>query len=220
MRCLRATLLSFSNFLTSSFLTPNLLAITICSLTITTFSFAAPQDRILGPVVSRELVQLPAGVPLKAQAQYDRGPVDPALKLTYMTLLTVPSATQQKALDRLLAQQQDRRSPLYHKWLTPEQYADRFALSRNDVLKICTWLTAQGFTVFNVAPSRNLIAFSGTAAQVASVFQTEIHNFNVDGENHFSNVRPPSVPTALTDVVVGIGGFRFPAKASQHSPPP
>src|ERR1700730_8403682 len=156
MRCVRATLLSLSNSLTSNFSKT-----VICSLTITTLSFAAPQDRILGPIVSQQQVQLPTGVPLKAQAQYDQGPVDPALKLTYMTLLTAPSVTQQKALDRLLAQQQDRRSPLYHKWVTPEQYADSFGLSRNDILKICTWLTAEGVTVLNVAPSRNLIAFSG-----------------------------------------------------------
>ena len=36
---------------------------------------------------------------------------------------------QQAALDRLLADQQTPSSPNYHKWLTPEQYADRFGLS-------------------------------------------------------------------------------------------
>jgi hypothetical protein len=79
---------------------------------LSNLSFGAAQDRILSPIVSREMVPLPGGVPLKAQPQFDQGAVDPALKLGYMTVLTAPSASQQKALDRLLAQQQDRRSPL------------------------------------------------------------------------------------------------------------
>jgi trimeric autotransporter adhesin len=69
----------------------------------------------------------------QALPQYDQGPVDPAMKLGTMTLLTVPTAAQQKAITQLLAQQQDRKSPNYHKWITAEQYADRFGLSQNDI---------------------------------------------------------------------------------------
>src|SRR5208337_4057672 len=111
-------------------------------------------DRITGPIVSSQLIKLSAGVPRRAQPQYDRGPVDPSFKLSYMTLLTVPPASQQKAVDRLLAQQQDPRSPLYHQWLTPEQYADRFGLSLNDVQKITGWLQSQGFSIREVARGR------------------------------------------------------------------
>jgi subtilase family serine protease len=207
MRCLRAALLSFPNLMAPNFLKLSFVKLAICTLIFSTLAFAAAQDRILGPIDSRQLRQLPAGVPLRAKPQFDQGPVDPSFKLSYIALFTVPSATQQVALDQLLGQQQDRRSPLYHKWLTPEQYADRFALNQNDVQKIATWLTSQGFTIIKVAPSRNLIAFRGSAAQVASVFQTEIHNFNVDGENHFSNIGPPSIPTALSNVVAGFGGL-------------
>jgi hypothetical protein len=202
MRPARATLVPFS-----SLLTPALLAIIFAIFTLSNLSFGAAQDRIASPIVSHQMVQLPAGVPLKAQRQFDQGAVDPALKLDYMTLLTVPSAIQQKALDRLLMQQQDRRSPLYHKWLTPSQYANRFGLSTNDVQKIAAWLQSQGFTVIHVAPSRNLIAFSGTAELAAKAFQTEIHTFSMEGETHFSNIQRPSIPAALSGVISGIGGL-------------
>ena len=99
------------------------------ALSFSIFSFAATPDRVTGPVAG-QLIKLPGGVPLKAQAQYDQGPVDPALKLSYMTLLTVPSASQQEALKQLVAQQQERSSPLYHQWLTPEQYACLLYTSR------------------------------------------------------------------------------------------
>jgi subtilase family serine protease len=172
-----------------------------------TLSFAAAPDRITGPVASGQLVRLSAGVPIKAQAQFDQGSVDPSLKLSYMTLLTVPSASQQKAIDQLLAQQQDRRSPLYHKWLTPEQYADRFGLSPNDIQKLTTWLQSQGFSVQNVARARNFIVFSGTAGQAQTAFQTQIHNFSINGQTNFSNIIPISVPTALAGVVSGVRGL-------------
>jgi hypothetical protein len=189
----------------------------LCILMFSTFSFAAAPDRIAGPIVAQQLTKLSAGVPLKAQPEYDQGPVDPSLKLSYMTLLTVPSASQQKAISRLLAQQQDTRSPLYHKWLTPEQYADRFGLSPNDIKKITAWLQSQGFSIVNVARGRNFIVFSGTAAQAESVFQTEIHNFEVDGEKHFSNTTPASIPTALSGVVSAVRGFNnFRLKSQTH----
>jgi subtilase family serine protease len=178
----------------------------LCVLILSTLSFAAPPDRITGPIVSSQLVKLSAGVPMRAPGT-DQGRVDPSLKLGYMTLLTVPSASQQEAINQLLSQQQDPNSPLYHQWLTPEQYADRFGLSPNDIQKLTAWLQSQGFTVVSVARGRNFIVFSGTAAQAEAVFQTEIHNFDVGGKKHFSNITAPSIPAALSGIVTGIRGL-------------
>ena len=209
MRPLPSALLSLCNSSTTKLLTTIL-----CFLIFSTLSFAAAPDRITSPVVSSQLIRLSAGVPMRAQPQYDRGAVDPSLKLNYMTLLTVPSASQRKALDQLLAQQQNPHSPLYHKWLTPEQYADRFGLSPNDIQKLTTWLQSQGFRVQNVARGRNWIVFSGTAAQAEKTFQTEIHNFDADGNARFSNTTPASIPAALSGVVTGIRGLsNFPWKS-------
>jgi hypothetical protein len=195
----------------------NLSTLILCIVIFSTFSFAAPPNRVTAPIVAAQTVRLTAGVPMQARPEFDLGAVEPSLKMSYMTLLTVPSASQQKAISRLLAQQQDPRSPLYHKWLTPEQYADRFGLSPNDVKRLTDWLQSQGFSIVNVARSRNFIAFSGTAAQAESAFQTEIHNFDVAGEEHFSNVIPPSIPAALSGVVSAVRGFNnFRPKSQAH----
>jgi len=183
-------------------------------------AFAAT-DRISGAIVPTERIRLTAGVPMRAQPQFDRGAVDPLLKLSYMTLLTVPSPSQSKALDQLLAQQQDPQSSLYHKWLTPAQYAERFGLSPNDIRKITLWLQSEGFTVLDVARARNFVVFSGTAAQAESAFLTPIHTFDVEGERHFSNTTSPSVPAALSGIVTGIRGlsnFRPKSRAIHAKP--
>src|SRR5271155_1078068 len=105
-----------------------------------TLCFGAQPDRITGPIDSSSTVALAKSLHPKAQPQYDQGAVDPAMKLTYITMLMAPSQSQQKSLDQLLAQQQDRSSPLYHKWLTPQQFADRFGLSQSDLNKVTGWL--------------------------------------------------------------------------------
>jgi subtilase family serine protease len=165
------------------------------------------QQRITGPVGSGQMVPLLGHVSRKADPQYDQGRVEPSFQLNDVTLLTLPSASQQKALSLLVAEQQDRSSPNYHKWLTPEEYADRFGLSANDVAKISTWLKSQGLSVVSVARGRNWIVFSGTASQIESAFRTEIHSYNVKGDMHFANATPPSIPAALSGVVTGIRGL-------------
>ncbi|HEY6303726.1 MAG TPA: protease pro-enzyme activation domain-containing protein [Terriglobales bacterium] len=221
MQSSRPALPTSSKPSTSKLSTSDLLTLVFCILILSTLSFAAAPDRITGPIASSQPMRLSAGVPMKARPQYDQGPVDPALKLGYMTLLTVPSASQQKAITRLLLQQQDPHSPQYHRWLTPDQYADRFGLSPSDVQKLTTWLQSQGFTVVRVARARNFIVFSGTAAQAETAFQTQIHNFDIDGEKRFSNVVPPSIPAALTGIVTGIRGLsNFPLRShALHAKP-
>ena len=172
-----------------------------------TLSFAAAPDRINGALSGGPTVTLHGNVHRNAQPQFDQGPANPALKLGYVTLLTVPTASQQTALRQLLADQQNPKSPNFRKWLTPEQYADRFGLSAADVQKITTWLQSEGFKVVNVARSRNWIAFSGTAAQVQSAFGTEFHRYNVNGEMHVANATAPRIPAALSGVVVGMRGL-------------
>src|SRR5947209_3563440 len=169
--------------------------------------FAIPPDRIAGAIDSGERFTLPEHIHVNAQPRFDQGPVEPSFRHEYMTLMTVPSASQQKALDRLLVEQQDPASAHYHHWLTPEQYADRFGLSQGDARKIAEWLHSKGFKIERVARGRNWIAFSGNALQIQSAFQTEIHRYNVLGEPHFANSTAPAIPAGLRGIVTGLRGL-------------
>jgi subtilase family serine protease len=179
--------------------------------------FAAQPDRIAGPINSSQMVALAKSVHPTAKAQYDQGPVDPALNLSYITMLMAPSASQQSGLELLLEQQQDRRSPNYHKWLTPQQFGDQFGLSQSDMDKITNWLKSQGFQILSAGGARNSIVFSGTAAQAQSAFRTEIHNYEVAGTQHFANSTPLMIPAALNGIVGSVMGLHsfFPKPASQ-----
>jgi subtilase family serine protease len=176
-------------------------------LTVALFSslsYAVSPDRIPGAIDSSNVVELKNHVSLLARPQYDQGPVATS-QIMHVTMMFVPTAQQEQALQALLAEQQDRKSPQYHKWLSVGQYADQFGLSTADMQKISAWLQAQGFKVSYVANGRDFISFQGTAGQVESVFRTQIHNYNVNGKMHFANVTSPFIPAALSGIV---GGFR------------
>ncbi|MGA3349181.1 MAG: protease pro-enzyme activation domain-containing protein [Candidatus Sulfotelmatobacter sp.] len=179
--------------------------------------FAAQPDRITGAIDSNARVALAHSLHAEAQPQYDQGTVAPSYKLGYMTLVMAPSATQQKALNLLLTQQQDRTSPNYHKWMSPAQYADSFGLTQNDIQKLTAWLKSEGFVVQSVGGGRNTVVFSGTAGQVQSAFGTEIHNYRVNGKNHVANATPVMIPSVLNGVVASVMGLHnfFPHPTSR-----
>ena len=164
---------------------------------------SAPTDRIAVPIAGSPAVWLEGNVRPMFQPENDMGPVDGFLKLENISLMFKLTASQQADLTALLAEQQDPSSPNYHHWLTPEQYADRFGLSPNDINQVVAWLQAQGFTITQTARGRTWVSFSGTAAQVQAAFQTEIHNFSLHGQTYFANASEPAVPAALADVVLG-----------------
>jgi hypothetical protein len=176
----------------------------VFSLTPFSFTQSPGKDRIVWAIDDSSRVTLQGNVRPMFRPENDMGPVEGSFKLENISLMFKLTESQQADLTALLEEQQDPSSPNYHHWLTPEQYADRFGLSQNDIEQVAAWLPAQGFTVTQTARSRNWVSFSGTAAQVQAAFQTEIHNFSLNGETYYANATEPSVPSALADVVLGI----------------
>jgi hypothetical protein len=179
----------------------------VCWLGGNFFAQAPKQDRIVGPIGESSPVWLHGNIRPMFQPENDQGPVADSLKLENITLTFKPTEEQQANLTALLAEQQDPSSPLYHLWLTPEQYAESFGLSANDVAAVVAWLQAQGFSGIQTARSRRWVSFSGTAAQVQSTFHAEIHNYSVDGQTYYGPASEPAVPAALADVVQGLGSL-------------
>ena len=157
-------------------------------------------------IESAERVPLKGHIHPLLRAAQDMGAIDPAQKLS-LSLVFAPSATQQAALQQLLQDQQNPNSPAYHKWITPDQFAEAYGLSAAQVETVRVWLNSVGIALREVAPSRNRISFDATAAQTQSLFSVEIRHYNVNGELHYANNIEPSVPQALSGLVVGIRGL-------------
>lgn len=167
----------------------------------------AQRNRLPGPIQSRERVTMPGQVPGQLRSASDDGPVEAGFVLPDITLVLRPSDAQQADLDNLLAEQQDPESPSYHKWLTPEEFAQRFGASPDDIARISEWLRQQGLQVLNVARARNSIEVRGTVQAVRQAFSTEIHRYRADGERHFANSTDPAIPAELSAMVAAIQGL-------------
>lgn len=139
-----------------------------------------------------------------AIAANDMGPADDGLRFEQMILSLKPDATQTTALNRFLLAAHDRASPQSNRWMTPQDFEQHFGVAANDLTKITTWLTAQGFTINDIPLGNRAIIFSGTVAQVRATFHTEIHRYLVSGKYHFSNTSEPQIPAALASVVDGV----------------
>ena len=164
-------------------------------------------DRILEPVDASRWSVMRGHLRPVARAQFDRGELDPATRLGRVTMFFSRTVGQEADLLALLDQQQDRASANYHRWLSPEEFADRFGLTQGDLDKIVAWLQAQGLTVEQVSRSRTWVAFSGSARQVETALRTDLRRYAVRGETHFAASREPSLPSAFGSVVLGFRGL-------------
>src|ERR1700674_74781 len=140
----------------------------------------------------------------KARAEFDRGAVADSQPVTRILLVLQRSAEQEAALRQLMEEQQSKNSPNYHAWLTPEQFGKQYGPADADVQAVTDWLTSHGFQNVKVTKGKTVVEFSGNAGQVRKAFATEIHKYNVNGEEHFANASDPQIPAALAPVVRGI----------------
>jgi subtilase family serine protease len=107
-------------------------------------------------------------------------------------------------LTQLEADIQNRDSPSYHRWLTPQQFAANFGPTTQQMQAVSTWLRSRGLMVTATDPLARAVRFTGLYWQVKKALGTTILN---DGVN-YANVTDPQVPAELAPTIVSIEGLR------------
>lgn len=170
------------------------------------------------------LVRLPGHVSTLARPEYDLGEAAASLRMSGLQLVLAKTPAQEAALEKLIADQQDPRSPQYHHWLTPAEFGARFGASDATIAALSEWLTSQGLKVGTVPAGRSYLPFTGTKAQVEAALHTQIHAFNIKGVRHYSNITDPSIPATFKGVIAVIGGLNdfhpTPGVRTQRATPP
>jgi subtilase family serine protease len=164
----------------------------------------APKPRISSEVTNSAQSTLKGSLHPLALAQNDAGRMPSSARIKGISIYFSRSAAQQLDLEALIAAQQDPSSPLYHHWLTPDEFAARFGMTQSDIEKVQSWLQQQGFSIDSIARSRNMIRFSGTVGQVESAFSTQMHYYQSDGAKHYAPSTPLSIPAAIAPTVSGV----------------
>jgi kumamolisin len=101
--------------------------------------------------------------------------------------------------------------PLYGRYLTPEQFGDRFGPSAADYTVLVEWAKANGLKINEENRSRTTLSVRGTAGQFERLFKTLINNYRgPDGREFFSASIAPTAPEAFSgrvESVIGLSSY-------------
>jgi pseudomonalisin len=185
-------------------------------LNFTAYAQSPERSRVTTVIDDRRTVSLTGNLHFLARAEFDAGLASPDHRMERMILVLQPDRSQQASLDALIEAQHDQNSPEYHRWLTPDTFAERFGISQDDVDRVTAWLGRHGFDIEEVPAGRRSIVFSGSVAQVANAFHTSIHRYNDRGALHHANSTDPQIPEALSGVVLGAVTHHDFQRAAMH----
>jgi len=99
------------------------------------------------------------------------------------------------ALDALLAQIYDPQSPMYHHYLTAQQFTDNYAPTQQEYDAVVAWAQSKGLQVTATSPNRRVIDVDGSVATINRAFNVLMNSYqdNEHGRNFHAPDREPSV---------------------------
>jgi subtilase family serine protease len=133
------------------------------------------------------------------------GPADPAQRMDVQIVLADPKLAEERALANAVV---DPHSAQYHQFLSPAQYAEKFALAPAVRDRALGWLRDAGLDAREQSGLGDLISASGTVTQLQKLFDLHLGNYRVGDTTFVANDRAPSVPGDLpVTAVLGLETF-------------
>lgn len=110
-------------------------------------------------------------------------------------------------LNTLLKEQNNPASPLYHQYLTPQEFTNFFGPTTDTVNQVVSYLRSQGLHVGSISSNHTLIDASGSVATVDKAFAVSIQDYSYNGRTVFAPAADPSVPSSLSGMILNISGL-------------
>ena len=110
-------------------------------------------------------------------------------------------------LQGLLSDQSNPRSPVYHRFLSPQQFVAEFGPTVDQQQQVIDYLHQQGLSIKHLSSNRLLIDASATVAQAEAAFQVSIKNYQMGSNVFYANANAPTIPGSLSSIIVSIGGL-------------
>jgi subtilase family serine protease len=142
-------------------------------------------------------------VPALTTAQ-DLGPANPDQQIQLQLFL---QSRNQAALDSFVEAVHTEGSPLYHRFLTPQQFRDRFGQDQASIAKVQQFAARNGLRVASTAPDNLSITVTAPLRTVQKVFSVQIDNFRKNGVTFRANTTDPRVDASVAPLIAGIGGL-------------
>ncbi|MBN8885800.1 MAG: hypothetical protein J0I77_08780 [Rudaea sp.] len=127
--------------------------------------------------------------------------------------ISLPTRNQAE-LDLLVHDLYDPQSPQFHKYLSPEQFTERFGPTQADYDAVAAWAQANGFSITGTTPNRRLISIEGDADTINRALNVTMTEYQHPSEDRtfFSADREPT--TSGLDIpllqITGLNSFITP----------
>jgi hypothetical protein len=124
-----------------------------------------------------------------------------------------------QALNNLLQQLYDPASPLYHHFLSPEQFTASFGPDEKDYQALRRFAESSGLTVTGAYPNRLLLDVTGAVADVENAFHVHIGVYRHPSEarDFYSPDAEPSVDASLAIAdISGLNNYALPHPKSRR----
>jgi kumamolisin len=113
----------------------------------------------------------------------------------------------QDQLARFIRSTTDRKSPNYHKFLTPAQFKTAYSPLPSDVTAVINDLKANKITVTGVSSNNLMVKATGKLADINRYFSTSVHNYLDGTERYSAPAKQPKVPARLQPTVSSVLGL-------------
>src|SRR5271165_5459182 len=127
-----------------------------------------------------------------------------------MTVGVMLNLHDKAGLDALVKGLHDKSSPNYKKFLTKDQFAQRFAPTAAESLAVQNYLKANGLAVLHTDKYNMSITATGSVAAIERAFNTQVGRFQI-GQNTINKpMKEPTVSPAVSSLVkhVSMGSLK------------
>lgn len=142
--------------------------------------------------------------PPGGSATLDLGSTDPSEVVSVSIVFKVRDPD---LLESFVRQTQDPASPLYHRFLTVDEFAFLFSPTPRDVQRVSDYVSSFGIQVGATMADRLVLAATGTVAQFTKAFDFTMHDFQRGAATWHRPTSAPRLPRALSDVMLVAAGF-------------
>jgi len=144
---------------------------------------------------------------------------NPELMLRLAIMLTPPHPAEEK---QFLEDIQDKSSPLFHKYLSAEEWNARFAPKVEDEQAVVDWATKNGLTITYRYKNRLIVDVEASAGIIEKALGITLNNYQLGDQVRYANDRDPVLPSPLDTIIQSVQGLNSfesvrPARA-MHTP--
>ena len=124
-----------------------------------------------------------------------------------LNILITLNMNNQSALSRFLKDLSTYGNPLYHKYLTRDQFASLYSPSQKSYNEVVDYFLSLGISNIQTYSDRLYISFSLTSTEASKIFNVPIYWYNEGGHGFYAPLGTPTLPLRISSLISNVEGL-------------